>query len=216
MVYQRPADYRERRSDGYQEPLELFVLGTAHLSTKSAEDVARVVQVRAAPGACAAGRCALAGRLDGAAGRAIRHLPSATCRWPADGLPPPPPQAVRPENVVVELCKSRVAVMGGEERQQQQAGGQQQQQQQQQRGGGKWSNPLNLSGGGFLEVAARSLNLGGQSGLLLRLLLAGQAERAASEWRREGARAAARLRAPARVPPARVCAAASRRCAPAE
>jgi hypothetical protein len=45
VVYQRPADYRERRSDGYQEPLELFVVGTAHLSAKSADDVARVVQV---------------------------------------------------------------------------------------------------------------------------------------------------------------------------
>jgi hypothetical protein len=100
------------------------------------------------------------------------------CCWPAaDGLLPPP-QAVRPENVVVELCKSRVAAMGD---------GRQppppQQQQQQGQGGGKWSNPLNLSGGGFVEVAARSLKLGGQSGMLLRLLLAGQAERAASEWR---------------------------------
>jgi hypothetical protein len=35
------------RGSGDQEPLELFVVGTARLSTKAAEDVARAVQVRA-------------------------------------------------------------------------------------------------------------------------------------------------------------------------
>jgi hypothetical protein len=89
---------------------------------------------------------------------------------------------VRPENVVVELCKSRVAIMGDEGAAGAGAGAGAGQRGGAGGGGGKSSNPLNLSGGGFLEVVARSLGLGGQSGLLLRVLLAGQAERAASEW----------------------------------
>jgi hypothetical protein len=83
VVYQRPADYRERRSDGYCEPAELFVVGTGHLSAKSAEDVARVVQVRAP-----AGPAGLATRAR--AGGAGWHLGAAAgCgglrRPPADG-----------------------------------------------------------------------------------------------------------------------------------
>lgn len=39
----RPADYSERRSDGYTEPLELYVLGTSHVSEASAKHVRRVL-----------------------------------------------------------------------------------------------------------------------------------------------------------------------------
>lgn len=60
----RPDDYVERRVDGYQEPLEVFVLGTCHYSSKSAQDAARLVK------------------------------------------------AIYPENVVVELCRSRTAILG--------------------------------------------------------------------------------------------------------
>lgn len=40
----RPADYADRRSDGYTEPLELYVLGTSHVSDTSAKNVRRVLQ----------------------------------------------------------------------------------------------------------------------------------------------------------------------------
>lgn len=43
-VYQRPADYTERRSDGYEEPKEIFIVGTSHFSSKSAENVRRVIK----------------------------------------------------------------------------------------------------------------------------------------------------------------------------
>jgi hypothetical protein len=63
VVVQRPALYVERRTDGYREPEVILVLGTAHLSDKSARDAKRLVA------------------------------------------------AVRPQNVVVELCRSRAGIM---------------------------------------------------------------------------------------------------------
>lgn len=39
----RPPDYVDRRTDGYMEPLELYVLGTSHVSETSAVDVRRVL-----------------------------------------------------------------------------------------------------------------------------------------------------------------------------
>jgi hypothetical protein len=54
----------------------------------------------------------------------------------------------------------------------------------------KASNPLSLSGASFLEAVGRALNLGGQSGLLLRVLLAGLADKAASECTAAGLAAA--------------------------
>ena len=62
-MIQRPALYVERRTDGYREPEVVLILGTAHLSAKSARDAERVVA------------------------------------------------AVRPQNVVVELCRSRAGIM---------------------------------------------------------------------------------------------------------
>jgi flagellum-specific peptidoglycan hydrolase FlgJ len=41
------------------------------------------------------------------------------------------------------------------------------------------SNPMSLSGSSFVGALTRSAQLGGQSGLLLRLLIAGQARKAA-------------------------------------
>ena len=232
MVHQRPADYVERRADGwvqalkgtrrapthpplltlchcwrmlggghahlrriaaplhaggrqhthtprYLEPGLVFMVGTAHVSAKSAADVQRVVQ------------------------------------------------AVQPECVVVELCRSRTALLAGDPgtgSQSEQQGRQQkqdaaaarvgdaaadgsyeeQQQQLKQRdvsgagddappmlgGSGVQGaaaataaqplNPLGLSGSStFLEALGRTLSQGGQSGLVLRLLLARQARRAA-------------------------------------
>lgn len=63
MVIQRPELYTERRTDGYQELEVILILGTAHLSAKSAYDAKRVVTT------------------------------------------------VRPQNVVVELCRSRAGIM---------------------------------------------------------------------------------------------------------
>lgn len=40
---QRRSDYSDRRTDGYSEPLEVYVLGTSHVSEASAADVRRVV-----------------------------------------------------------------------------------------------------------------------------------------------------------------------------
>ncbi|GBF95762.1 hypothetical protein Rsub_08198 [Raphidocelis subcapitata] len=177
VVHERPAGYVERRADGYREPQLVFLLGTAHVSAKSAEDVRRVVA------------------------------------------------AVRPECVVVELCRSRTALLYDGTQQQEGQQGQQQQQGQQHPGGrdaaaeGSFEeqrgeaegaatpgaaaapppprqpplvNPLSLSGGGFAEAMARTLSQGGQSGLVLRLLLASQARRAAE---RLGVRAGAEFAA---------------------
>jgi len=43
LALPRPAAYRERRSDGYEEPREVLLLGTAHLSQRSADNVSLVV-----------------------------------------------------------------------------------------------------------------------------------------------------------------------------
>ena len=45
VVWERPPDYSERRTDGYQEPRLVYVVGTAHVSRRSAQDVQRVIQV---------------------------------------------------------------------------------------------------------------------------------------------------------------------------
>ncbi|KAI3425153.1 hypothetical protein D9Q98_008924 [Chlorella vulgaris] len=151
VVLERPPGYRERRTDGYEEPLELFLVGTAHVSAQSADDVRQVVTT------------------------------------------------VQPDAVVVELCRSRQAVMYPPQQSQQD-----QQQQQQPQGaegaaaGPLWStsgstsdgeqaqgnvssssssssskrsNPLGLSGGSLLPAFQRSLELGGSTALLLRLML---------------------------------------------
>jgi hypothetical protein len=151
VVLERTPGYRERRTDGYEEPLELFLVGTAHVSAQSADDVRQVVTT------------------------------------------------VQPDAVVVELCRSRQAVMYPPQQSQQD-----QQQQQQPQGaegaaaGPLWStsgstsdgeqaqgnvssssssssskrsNPLGLSGGSLLPAFQRSLELGGSTALLLRLML---------------------------------------------
>uniref|UniRef100_A0A383VMJ9 TraB domain-containing protein n=1 Tax=Tetradesmus obliquus TaxID=3088 RepID=A0A383VMJ9_TETOB len=188
VVYRRPASYRERRVDGYREPELVFMLGTAHVSQASAAEVSRVVE------------------------------------------------AVQPQCVVVELCKSRVGVLQLPEQQQQleqlQVERWQQQQQQEQQAQvqlglaaaassdsavnsseedlqaaaatalqpsssndsisssssklSQWQlqrafNPMSLSGSSFVGAVTRSAQLGGQSGLLLRLLIAGGARKAADQ-----------------------------------
>uniref|UniRef100_A0A7S1X1G4 TraB domain-containing protein n=1 Tax=Tetraselmis chuii TaxID=63592 RepID=A0A7S1X1G4_9CHLO len=110
-VVLRPADYKERRVDGYQEPKEIFLVGTAHMSKRSCDDVARVIA------------------------------------------------AVKPQNVVVELCKSRAGVMYEDEAQSESDRV-------------KATNQMGLSGSSFLAAVGRSARLGGQSAFILRVLLA--------------------------------------------
>ena len=43
LALPRPASYAERRDDGYEEPHAVWLLGTAHLSQRSAADVASAV-----------------------------------------------------------------------------------------------------------------------------------------------------------------------------
>ncbi|XP_010662527.1 uncharacterized protein LOC100250288 isoform X1 [Vitis vinifera] len=94
----------------FVEPEEIWLLGTTHISSFSAADVERVVEV------------------------------------------------VNPDNVVVELCRSRAGIMytsnHGELNQQLR------------------SSMFSLSGTGFFGAIGRSINLGGQTALALRLLLA--------------------------------------------
>ncbi|CAL5228667.1 g11840 [Coccomyxa viridis] len=111
----RPSDYVERRDDGYKEPEYVFVVGTAHFSEASADDVERVIE------------------------------------------------AVRPENVVVEVCRSRTAILYDQEPQ----------------GDGSThapqSNSMSLTGPSFLQALLRSARLGGNSAMVLRAVLSAQA-----------------------------------------
>ncbi|KAK9063228.1 hypothetical protein SSX86_017098 [Deinandra increscens subsp. villosa] len=94
----------------FVEPELIWLLGTNHVSEKSAVDVERVVQ------------------------------------------------AVKPDNVVVELCRSRAGIMYTSA--------------DTETGPSLKSNPFSLSGSGFFGAVGRSINLGGQTALALRLLLA--------------------------------------------
>ncbi|KAJ9553205.1 hypothetical protein OSB04_017250 [Centaurea solstitialis] len=95
----------------FVEPETIWLLGTNHVSEKSAIDVERVVQ------------------------------------------------AVKPDNVVVELCRSRAGIMYTSSNDTEVEPRLK-------------SNPFSLSGSGFVGAVGRSINLGGQTALALRLLLA--------------------------------------------
>lgn len=77
-------------------------------------------------------------------------------------------RAVRPNNTVVELCRSRASLMYIEEEQGGAAGG----------GGGARGNDFALGGGqGFVQSLQRSLRLGGAPALLIRAALAAVSRR---------------------------------------
>ncbi|XP_062120528.1 uncharacterized protein LOC133834791 isoform X1 [Humulus lupulus] len=67
-------------------------------------------------------------------------------------------RAIKPDNVVVELCRSRAGIMYTSDGDEQ--------------GQGLRSNMFSLSGTGFFGAVGRSIDLGGQTALALRLLLA--------------------------------------------
>ncbi|GMH40126.1 hypothetical protein BSKO_08030 [Bryopsis sp. KO-2023] len=68
-------------------------------------------------------------------------------------------EAVCPENVVVELCRSRVAVLYANDQQGENSPG------------SNADNPMSLSGENFFDAISRSLSLGGPAALALRALL---------------------------------------------
>eukprot|EP00471_Norrisiella_sphaerica_P005298 CAMPEP_0184479656 /NCGR_PEP_ID=MMETSP0113_2-20130426/1292_1 /TAXON_ID=91329 /ORGANISM="Norrisiella sphaerica, Strain BC52" /LENGTH=334 /DNA_ID=CAMNT_0026857781 /DNA_START=154 /DNA_END=1158 /DNA_ORIENTATION=+ len=100
------------------EPEEIYVVGTAHVSTQSAEDVERVIHV------------------------------------------------VKPDNVVVELCRSRSGTMYAQDNES--------------------VNALGLSGGDFRQAIARSLKLGGLNSLILRSLMANASPKSIELLERSG------------------------------
>jgi hypothetical protein len=121
-------------ADALPEPEIVLVLGIAHASPRSAEDVERVVK------------------------------------------------AAKPENVVVELCRTRISLLGGGAEEE----------------GGKASssspssssplNPVPLGGApSFAGAMARSLRLGGQAGLVLQLALGWRAKQALKQEAAEAA-----------------------------
>eukprot|EP00271_Cylindrocystis_brebissonii_P014514 TRINITY_DN35881_c0_g1_i1.p1 TRINITY_DN35881_c0_g1~~TRINITY_DN35881_c0_g1_i1.p1 ORF type:complete len:469 (+),score=64.02 TRINITY_DN35881_c0_g1_i1:152-1558(+) len=133
IVVPRSPTYVERRCDGYQEPEIVYLLGTAHLSRKSAEEVTRLVT------------------------------------------------AVRPQNVVVELCRSRAGTLYDDVPPTQSVASEgaaetERRPQEPRRG----FNVMALSGENFGATVMRSLQLGGRSALALRLLLSSLSARMTS------------------------------------
>jgi pheromone shutdown protein TraB len=119
LALPRPDAYVERRTDGYEAPRAVWLLGTAHLSRRSAADVAAAVA------------------------------------------------ALRPNAVVVELCRSRAGMMYADESLDAAATAPAN------------GNALALGGESFGAALARSLKLGGGGALLLRAVLGAAARRAA-------------------------------------
>uniref|UniRef100_A0A0D6R8Y6 TraB domain-containing protein n=1 Tax=Araucaria cunninghamii TaxID=56994 RepID=A0A0D6R8Y6_ARACU len=81
-------------------------------------------------------------------------------------------RAVRPQNVVVELCRSRVGIMYSSKS----THSIKLQPEKKQK-----TNLFSMGGESFLGAMGRSLTLGGQSGLALRLLLAGFSQKMSSQ-----------------------------------
>ena len=84
-------------------------------------------------------------------------------------------RAVRPDNVVVELCRSRASLLGGGGGAGEQGGvgGRES------NGNGNADNPVPLGGASsFVGAMSRSLRLGGQAGLVLQLLIGWKAKQA--------------------------------------
>jgi hypothetical protein len=170
-VLERPATYTERREDGYQEPQTIFLIGTAHVSRRSAEDVHRVaaaVQPDAVVVELCRSRQAVmypaaqqqqlqqqqqeqqAAAEQGAAGSPGAALMSAGMGSSSDDEEQPSSSSSSSSSIGSQSGSSRNTRSSGS----------------------KGSNPLSLSGGsGLLPDFQRSLELGGTSALMLRLVL---------------------------------------------
>ncbi|KAI4351804.1 hypothetical protein L6164_006119 [Bauhinia variegata] len=79
-------------------------------------------------------------------------------------------RAIKPDNVVVELCRSRAGIMYASA--------------DRELGKQLRSNMFSLSGSGFFGAVGRSINLGGQTALALRLLLAAFSSKLSSDINR--------------------------------
>lgn len=182
LVYQRPADYVERREDGYREPETIFVLGTAHVSAKSVLDVQRLVaavqpQVVAvelckgraatllAPEGEAAASNSAAADATAAAAPSVASTANAAAKLAA------PQQTNAPQATVEVTANSTSGDAGSPDIAASIRGP---------------VNPLGLTGnggaGGYAATLLRSLSLGGQSAFALRLLMAGVARRASGAF----------------------------------
>ncbi|KAG1679399.1 hypothetical protein FOA52_007690 [Chlamydomonas sp. UWO 241] len=201
IVWRRPLGYTERQSDGYVEPQLVYLVGTAHVSAKSALDVERVVQavrpdavvvelcrsraglmtgpdngnVRSS-GVSSSGSSVSDSEGEGGSGSGAESEGGAQAGTSGRGTA----GATKPLRLAggagggAAAAAAGAAGTGGSPLQ---LGG---------RGGG--ANPLQLGGGGegggqggFLPSVLRSVALGGQSALLLRVLLANLAGIAADE-----------------------------------
>ena len=164
MVLERPDTYIERREDGYQEPQTIFLIGTAHVSQRSAEDVHRVaaaVQPDAVVVELCRSRQAVMypvaaqqqQELQTAAGEAGAGSPGAALMSAGAGSSSDEAEQPRSSSSSTGTSSSSSSSSNSTS-------------------GGKGSNPLSLSGGGgLLPDFQRSLELGGASALMLRLVL---------------------------------------------
>ncbi|GIM08527.1 hypothetical protein Vretimale_12499, partial [Volvox reticuliferus] len=189
VVVPRRPDYQERRTDGYCEPRVVVLVGTAHVSRRSQQDVDRVIRA-VVPDSVVVELC----KSRSAALMATGDLsPSGTSPgWAAAGTTTTPAGSISGSDsdsdlgfgdaawlkdgaAASSLCNSRSSSSPSLP---------------------AYVNPMNLAGGGddgggrgggalpgvgFLGAVARSVSLGGQSALLLRVLLAGLASRTAGE-----------------------------------
>ncbi|GIL79916.1 hypothetical protein Vretimale_12499 [Volvox reticuliferus] len=187
VVVPRRPDYQERRTDGYCEPRVVVLVGTAHVSRRSQQDVDRVIRA-VVPDSVVVELC----KSRSAALMATGDLsPSGTSPgWAAAGTTTTPAGSISGSDsdsdlgfgdaawlkdgaAASSLCNSRSSSSPSLP---------------------AYVNPMNLAGGGddgggrgggalpgvgFLGAVARSVSLGGQSALLLRVLLAGLASRTA-------------------------------------
>eukprot|EP00878_Enallax_costatus_P026615 GHUV01028568.1.p1 GENE.GHUV01028568.1~~GHUV01028568.1.p1 ORF type:complete len:443 (+),score=150.15 GHUV01028568.1:754-2082(+) len=254
VVSVRPAHYTERRTDGYQEPQLIFILGTAHVSQQSAAEVEQVVaavqpqavvvelcksrvgvlqvpehhghqqQTTASPQqqqrqqdqqqelqqSAQSNQASAAAIPSGSASDSLdecitvlqdrlgSHQTASSTSSGLDTAAAAHYWARRQKTAAYLASSGRAAATKSSS-----SSGNQQQDDVQlaepsssSSRSSKATNPMSLSGANFLSALTRSAQLGGQSGLLLRLLIAGQARKVADQL---GVQPGAEFRAAARA-----------------
>ncbi|GIL52764.1 hypothetical protein Vafri_8554 [Volvox africanus] len=183
VVIPRRPDYQERRTDGYCEPRVVVLVGTAHVSRRSQRDVDRVIRA-VVPDSVVVELC----------------KSRSAALMATGGLPPPAPSVAGP-GWAAEGATTTSVGSGSDSDSDFGFGdaarlrdGADASSSSSRPSPPAYVNPMNLAGGGddgggrgsgappgvgFLGAVARSVSLGGQSALLLRVLLAGLASRTA-------------------------------------
>lgn len=211
VVYQRPSTYQERRSDGYEEPQLIFILGTAHVSQQSADDVTRLiaaVQPDAVVVELCKSRTGVLHVQDNIQQQEVSLQQQQQQEWqqrwqqqwqdwqqrrsqqqgggiPAasssasSSLEEDAPSTSSPSNTSSTMLTSTTS--SSQNTSSDNGMWSQWQSFLRRSQSAKASNPLSLSGPDPLSAMARSASLGGQQAMLLRLLIAGQARKAAGE-----------------------------------